>query len=203
MDYASAICFDDLVNSNINYLQGYLGETPSYSGPPHPETSFIIQHLVDICGKGVLTTSSQPACVADMKRQRGYIQGALKGDIQKFAELLDQHTNLEYALVTHRPDNIYLESIDSDNISDDQYRVWRFSQINVGGRWDTSYGECMIDDGESMIEDFFHYNTEEYSLTDDDDVIYFIVSDEVYGLPMDNCCNELMRVLMMMEEDDA
>ena len=199
MEFHTSTCFEHLVESNLLYLVGNLTESPSYYGALHEESDVILSELVEVGQKGVLTISSQPAKTSDVRRQRGYVQGAMLGDIDRFVKLLDETTNLEYVIVSK---NVYLESVDKDNISEDKHRVWGLSQVRMGTVWDTCYGDCLVDDGRGIVEEFVPYATDAYDVTQDDEVVFFIVCDDVYGLPANSCCKELIGVLDAMGGED-
>ena len=193
--FDTATCFEHLVESNLAYLEGRLPETPSYYGALRDESGAILDDLIELGRIGVLTISSQPSMTTAIKKQRGYVQGALRCDAHEFARVMDETTDMEYAVVSV---DSYIESIDADSVSQDDHRVWSFSKVKMGHAWDTCYGECMVDDGKGIVEMFEPYATEAYDITRDPEVAFFIVCDAEFGSRANDCCKDLVRVFDAM-----
>ncbi len=59
--WRTATTLDDLATGTVDWLTGRVGSSPTYGGPPDPETAVIRDHLVAVNQVGgILTDSSQP-----------------------------------------------------------------------------------------------------------------------------------------------
>ena len=98
--------FDDLVRCNVLYLDRELDCTPHNFGPLDVESDMIRQAMKELClDLHVLSTNSQPAYTAHLRRQRGYLVLMVhmkKKDIQglDFDELGDafREEDLDYSI---------------------------------------------------------------------------------------------------------
>lgn len=186
MDFSEATCFDDLVECNIQFIRGVLKETPSHLDSLCPESLLIIDELTELCEKyRVLTLSSQPSIVEDECRQRGYITGAVKGNLDAFVKILNDVTDLEYIV---KCGNRFCSKI---SIHDDIW--WSFTEELDDGKWKSFTHSCinhMTNDSEYKF-----YETNDYDMIDDDEVIRFTVCEPEFGLDTNHCCTELMKAM--------
>ena len=195
LKFKNAKCFGDLVQCNISYIRGEIRICPSYSDALHSESKYIKNDLLEICGRGVLTISSQPANVSKYTRQRGYVSGAFLGDVDKFLDAMESCEGLEFIVCDTE---IYVESIAPSHLGKDAYRVWDFTQVKEDGEWVTEFGECLTDKGTSIMDEYYFYNTSHYDVMCDKDVVYFMVCDAEYGMATNNSCVELLKALKRM-----
>ena len=86
--WRTAATLDDLAAGTVDWLTGRVGSSPTYGGPPDPETAVIRDHLIAVNQVGgILTDSSQPGELGQRTRltlrgrqvlrwqQRAYLSG--------------------------------------------------------------------------------------------------------------------------------
>lgn len=87
MTWEDAVTFQDLVTVNIRFVQGELLRSPTYGGPVGSETGEIVEALVILNQRGLLTTGSQPAVSDGHYQQRAWVEGFASEEV---AQRLDE-----------------------------------------------------------------------------------------------------------------
>jgi hypothetical protein len=62
MDFEKSQNFADLCQANIRFLNGELDTSPYHLGPINSETYPILDDIIELNKRGLLTTNSQPGC---------------------------------------------------------------------------------------------------------------------------------------------
>lgn len=204
-DFSQATCFNDLVECNILFLKGILDETPSHCASLNTESSLIISELIELCDTHhILTIESQPAEQDDDYRQRGYLTGAVIGNVDNFVKKLNNMTDLEYVVKCDNKfySNISIRGICGQHASSththgDQCTMssaWCFTDELIDGRW-ISHTRYFVNDLFDICDsEYEFYATDDYDLIYDDEVIRFTVCDPDFGLETNHCCTELIKV---------
>ncbi len=76
MNYEQSKTFSDLCQANIRFLNGELDRSPWNYGPICTETYPILNELIEMNQRGLLTTDSQPGCQIKNYLGRDYLQNA-------------------------------------------------------------------------------------------------------------------------------
>lgn len=74
-DWSAAVTLSDLGDLTARYLSGEADESPTYLGPPDPETAEILEPLLALNRSGLVTDQSQPGLIEDGWRQRAFVEG--------------------------------------------------------------------------------------------------------------------------------
>ena len=197
--FKHAKCFQDLVESNIHFINNELSKTPVHNGPLDTESNLIKDKLLELCTKyNILTQCSQPSIINDICMQRGYVEGAVACNIELFYEHLKK-SNLEFVIT--QQNKMY------KNISITKYGRWPLSVVELHGNNDENmitiinnkkwYARTGIwaNDLADIICEYKLYNTKKYRLTEDMNIIFFVVCDKEYNNEHTRCCSELINIL--------
>lgn len=205
MEFDDAKSFDDLIACNVRYLNGKLPMTPYHLGELASETLLIKEVLLELCTKTpMVTVGSQPAdcwCVGEDDEsleegvppndhegvwngrvyQRGFIDGMWRGDITSLVLRLAK-TPLNFLAVSHKYWNILYSS---KGINDDYINL---TPINGTG----FYKKNFIENAKFMASS---YDTSDYSVSGDKEIVSFFVMDPEFGLASDHCSRTLLEAL--------
>lgn len=202
MSFENAKTYEDLVKCTTLFLKGVLKKTPDYSAPLADESKLIKDELIELSEKGVLTFTSQPAISGDNWVQRGYLCGCFKSNgINNFIAKL-RNSDLEY-IVQYRDERYCNRKFNKHGrwgftMSENSHGNTERSLITFShkGEKKTMYcvtGLCM-NDLDLMHGGAYSYDTEFYSLTDDNDIIYFYVCDPNFDCEPAHCCKTMINI---------
>lgn len=85
--WSTATTFSELIDVNIKFLKGEINESPWHCGPLNGESFSILDKLIEINEKGLLTTSSQPGVFNFIENVGPYHQKAYVSGFISFADL--------------------------------------------------------------------------------------------------------------------
>ncbi|OHV49322.1 hypothetical protein [Pseudofrankia sp. BMG5.36] len=83
LDWSTATTLAELGELTARYLSGEAGESPTYLGPPDPETAEILEPLLALNRAGFVTDQSQPAGSGDGWQQCAFVEGFCTEDLAK------------------------------------------------------------------------------------------------------------------------
>lgn len=90
LDWSTATTLADLGELTARYLSGEADESPTYAGPPDPETAEILEPLLALNRAGFVTDQSQPAGSGDGWQQRAFVEGYCSWQLaERIAEACD------------------------------------------------------------------------------------------------------------------
>lgn len=73
--WSAAATFADVAELTAQWLEGHIGQTPTYAGPPEPETEPLRPLLASVNRAGFLTDCSQPGGTWPGWQQRAAVEG--------------------------------------------------------------------------------------------------------------------------------
>jgi hypothetical protein len=208
MSFKKAKNFEDLVKCNVQFLKGKLDKTPYHLGPLADESDLIKDELIELSEKyNILTLESQPA-INNMPDniQREYIVGCIKSNkIDKFIDELKK-SQLEY--IAHYKGEVFINcktnkynrvglTLTTDKKDYSEKYLVTFICQNEKKMMYSCTGIWI--DGTHLDSEKKFYDTKDYSLSDDNEIINFHVFDNNFNYDAKHCCKELIKIMSMIK----
>lgn len=171
--YSKVKTWQDLCDTNIDFLQGKQDETFYHLGPTDEETDSILNELIKLNSNGFFTTDSQPYVNKPDNKQISYLQFNLPYEIaHKLLPvlLIDNHIYFSYhSCSSSKP--IWIDTFTSS-----RYNLTKYIKNDKWYECTNWNKDCMIDEENKILESEICIN----ALTD--------ISENIYNLLVDSVC---------------
>ncbi len=194
MDFHRAKTFDDLVDCNLRFLRDELEYTPYRFGPLDDESYVIRDAMVAMCSElRAMTTSSQPAYLKELRRQRGYVSLFIRTEID-ISTIARKLCNSSLVCVVFKYSNA--ETSDACLLWDegmDNYNHVSQTRSASDSNWKgTTFFNPLLRNTSEILE---AYDTYAYKASLDKSLVYIHAADDGWGYAADHCIKAVHQAL--------
>jgi len=193
--FRDAASFGDMVKSNIAFFNAEIPLTPTFLEPLSADQLEIVDKIIDLTLTfSLFVADFEKSCDTPTYRRHGYVTGLYYGDVKLFVKCLKKYTNLNYVVTSNAsPDDIYVNTKLNSNLE------WVLSWRKEDGSF-VDNDIFTVDPASVSKKHFERFATELYNPSEDNNIVYFHISDDALYKNPAHCCESLSVALTKLKE---